>query len=257
VGRVDDEQLTWPVGEVARLSGVTARTLRHYDHIGLLVPAATDPGGRRRYGPAELHRLQRILLLRELGLGLAAIGRALADDGPSASLAALRRHHVWLSRERDRYTRLVETVRTTVETLERGGAMTPENLFAGFEHDPHEAEARSTWGDEAVDASVGRRRGWSADDAERARTGFDRVHRGLAQLRAGGAAPDDPRVQALIGEHHAVVSLFWTPGAAAYRGLGDLYVQDERFRAGIGQGDDALVEFLRDAMVVHAATLPA
>jgi len=92
------------------------------------------------------------------------------------------------------------------------------------------------------------------DGAERARTGFDRVHEQLAVLRAQGLAPDDARVQALIADHHGTVSLFWTPDAPAYRGLAAMYVDDERFRRNIGRGDDALVEFLRDAMIVYADT---
>jgi MerR family transcriptional regulator, thiopeptide resistance regulator len=78
------------------------------------------------------------------------------------------------------------------------------------------------------------------------------VHEGLAPLLADGVPVDDPRVQELVGLHFETTSLFWTPDAAAYRGLGQMYVDDERFRANIGGGNDALVEYLRDAMVVYA-----
>lgn len=119
--------------------------------------------------------------------------------------------------------------------------------------DPYEAEARERWGDEVVDESYRRMRAWSPEQAEQARTGFTRVHEGLARLRADGAAVDDDRVQDLVQQHHEVVSLFWTPTAEAYRGLGRMYVEDERFRATIGGGDDDLVAYLRDAMDVYAA----
>lgn len=65
--------MTWSTAEVARISGVTSRTLRHYDAVGLLPPARIGAGGLRFYGEAELLRLQRILVLRELGLGLVRI----------------------------------------------------------------------------------------------------------------------------------------------------------------------------------------
>jgi len=159
------------IAQVARMSGVTARTLRHYDQIGLLVPAFTGSSGRRHYEPDQLNRLQRILLLRELGLGLQPIAQALAaeandpndpndpnGDGAAAAtgrqVAALRRHLAWLHRERDRCTRLIGTVSATIDTLERGEQMSPESMFAGFEHNPYEAEARERWGDDVVEASA-------------------------------------------------------------------------------------------------------
>ena len=128
--------------------------------------------------------------------------------------------------------------------------MPAETMFSGFERNPYEAEARERWGDEAVDASYERLRNLGADDAELARTGFDRVHTGLAPLQAAGVPVDDERVQELVGLHHRVVSLFWTPGADAYRGLGQTYVDDERYHASIGSAEQAA--YLRDAMDVYA-----
>jgi hypothetical protein len=124
-------------------------------------------------------------------------------------------------------------------------------MFQGFDN-PHEAETRQRWGDAAVDASYERLRTLSPADTDRARNGFTPVHAALAPLLAAGVPVGDERVQALIGEHHGVVSLFWTPDAAAYRGLGQLYVEDERFRQNIGGGNDHLVHYLRDGMEVYA-----
>src|ERR1700710_1383025 len=125
---------SWSIAEVARMSGVTSRTLRHYDAVGLLRPARVAADGRRHYGRAELLRLQRILLLRELGGGLPAIAEALAhgDDG------VLRRHRDGLAQERARLDRLIRTVDRTIE---EGGQMAAEEMFAGFAHHPYEAEA--------------------------------------------------------------------------------------------------------------------
>lgn len=232
------------------MSTVSSRTLRHYDAVGLLPPAWVAADGRRHYGRKELLRLQRILLLRELGLGLPAIGEALARLGNEA--AVLRRHRDRLEDERGRLARLVRTVESTIESIEGGDDMTAESMFEGFEHNPYEAEARERWGDDVVDESWRRLRGLNDDDAELARTGFDQVHAGLAPLLAEGAPADDPRVQALIGLHCRVLRLFWEPDAEAYRNLGRMYVQDERYRRNIGGGNDALVEYLRDGMTVYA-----
>ena len=230
------------------MSDVTSRTLRHYDAVGLLPPAWVAADGRRYYRRPELLRLQRILLLRELGLGLKPIAEALEREADPVSV--LREHRDRLARERDRLARLVRTVDATIESLEGGEQMTAEQMFDGFEHDPHEAEARERWGDEAVHASYERIRNLTPEQAELARTGFGRVHSGLAALLAEGVPAGDPRVQELVGLHHEVIGLFWTPSAEAYRNLGRMYLEDERFQVTIG--GEAVTRYLAEAMEIYA-----
>jgi len=250
---------TWTIGELARLSGVTSRTLRHYDAIDLLAPLGSQPGGRRVYGRRELLRLQQILVLRELDVSLPTVAELLADDdadgasGLSARmLGTLREHRDRLLTERDRFTRLARTVDATITALERGEDMAADKLYEGFDHSQYEAEARERWGDEAVEEANRRVAAMTEVDGQRVQQTYSRVHAALAELRDAGVPVTDERVQAQIGEHYGIVALFWTPDAAAYAGLGRMYVDDERFRANIGRGDDALVEYQRDAMTVYA-----
>jgi DNA-binding transcriptional MerR regulator/ADP-ribose pyrophosphatase YjhB (NUDIX family) len=112
---------------VARVSGVTARTLRYYDEIGLLQPARVGANGHRYYEREQLLRLQQVLLLRELGLDLATIGDVV--DAQRDPVEALRRHHRRLLDERGRLHRLASTVAATIEHLEKGTDMPAENLF--------------------------------------------------------------------------------------------------------------------------------
>jgi DNA-binding transcriptional MerR regulator len=244
--------MAWSIAEVARASGVTSRTLRHYHAIGLLAPARTAPNGRRYYEQEQLLQLQQILLLRDLGLRLEVVAEVLAHRSSSDTIQVLAKHKEWLLREQLRLDQLVRTVDRTIESLRKGGEMAPDKVFEGFLHNPYEAEARERWGDEAVDASAERMRGWTEADAEKARTGYPRVHEGLAALKAEGADVSDASVQDMIQLHYDVTCLFWTPNQAAYKGLGQLYVDDERFRQAIGNGNDALVEYMRDAMTVFA-----
>jgi MerR family transcriptional regulator, thiopeptide resistance regulator len=239
---------SWSIAELARMSDVTSRTLRHYDAVGLLPPAWVAADGRRYYRRPELLRLQRILLLRELGMGLKPIAAALEREADPVTV--LREHRDRLAGERDRLARLVRTVENTIASLEGGEEMTAEQMFEGFEHNPYEAEARERWGDEAVDASYQRMRSWTPEQAELARTGFTRVHSGLAELLAEGVPVTDPRAQQLVGLHHQVISLFWTPSAEAYRNLGRMYLEDERFRRTIG--GEAVTRYLAEAMEVYA-----
>lgn len=244
--------MSWSINEVARESGVTSRTLRHYDAIGLLEPAWTAEGGRRYYEQEQLLRLQRILLLRELGLGLDAIGEILAAQDRDSAIEVLRKHRRWLLAERERLGRLVNTVENTVSNLEKGGTMTARMVFDGFEHNPYEAEARERWGSLAIDDSYARMQGWTPEQAEQARTGFGAAREKLAEFKDSGIPVDDDAVQQTIHGHYQWICLFWTPNREAYKGLADLYADDDRFRQNVGAGDDALVEYLRDAMKAYA-----
>lgn len=244
--------MSWSIAELARQAGVSSRTLRHYDAIGLLAPAWVAANGWRHYEAEQLVRLQQILLLRDLGLGLRAVSEILERDRCDDTVDVLRRHRRWLLEEQDRLGRLLHTIDRTIDDVEEGRAMTSETMFEGFEPNPYEAEARERWGDDAVDASYERIRELSPHDADKARTGYDRVHEALAPLLDAGLPADDARVQDVVDRHYQITSLFWTPDAAAYRALGQMYVEDERFTANIGRGNDALVPYLRDAMTIYA-----
>jgi DNA-binding transcriptional MerR regulator len=244
--------VSWSINEVARMSNVTSRTLRHYDAIGLLRAAWTDHSGRRYYEQDDLLRLQRILLLRDLGLGLEVIGEILEAQDRHSAVEVLRRHRAWLLEESDRLARLVKTVENTMASLEEGGEMAAEKMFEGFEHNPYEAEARERWGDTMVDESYAKMKKWTAAQAEQAKSGFGTAGAAVRELRDGGASVDDPRVQDAIAGLYQWLTLFWTPNREAFAGLAEMYVEDERFRKNIGGGDDAFVEYLRDAMKVYA-----
>lgn len=247
--------MAWTTAEVARMSGTTARTLRHYDAVGLLVPAGTGAGGVRLYEREHLLRLQRILLLRELGVPVAVVGQVL--DGERDEVAALRAHADRLEEEGGRLARLAETARRTAAHLEGEGEMTEQQFFEGLARDRerYEEELVDRHG-EGVRAAFAQARertaGWSREDFDRA----GREHRALAERLAGakraGAAPGDDAVQELVAEHHAAVAAHWTPDRTAYRGLADTYVEDERFRASYDDVEPGLAAWLREAMGLWA-----
>jgi MerR family transcriptional regulator, thiopeptide resistance regulator len=244
------------IAALARASGVSSRTLRHYDAIGLLRPSATRADGRRRYGRAEVLQLQRILILRSLGLGLDAIGAVLAAEVDEA--AALREHRARLRAERLRLDALLATVDRTIDHLEKGTPMSTEDVFAGLpgydaeQQQEYEREAAGRWGQDAVDSSRARISGWTREDAAASMEEHAALSRDLAGLMAEGASVQDPRVQAAVARHHAWVSRFWTPDANAYEGLGRMYADDERFAATYDAFAPGLAVFLRDAIAVYA-----
>lgn len=243
--------MTWNIAQVAQMSKVTSRTLRHYDSIGLLPPAGTGPGGVRQYEREQLLRLQRILLLRDLGLGLDAIASVIDDQDQRGTREVLDRHHSWLVAESDRLARLARTVRRTVEELSGGEEMQAEELFEGFDQSKYQAEVEERWPEQAAE-SRRRTAHWSREDfANAARGGMELAQR-FAALAEQGVPVDDPRTQEAVAEHYEVVCQFWTPNAAAYRGLGEMYVADERFRQYYDKHREGTARYVSDAMAVYA-----
>ena len=246
--------MAWSIAEVARMSGVTSWTLRHYDAIGLLPPAYVAASGHRYYETPELLRLQQILLLRELGVGLADIAAAIGS-GPG-TLAALRRHHTRLLAEQGRLARLVDTVARTITELEGDDPMAPqinrpENLFEGFNPADYQDEARERWPEQFEQAqAVAQAASAEQVTAEQKEITAQLIR--MAELMTAGQPAADPEVQAEVDRHYRWVARYWTPTAQAYRNLGQLYVDDERFRASYEQIAPGLAAYQRDAMTVYA-----
>jgi hypothetical protein len=171
--------------------------------------------------------------------------------GETDELATLRRHHDRLLAEADRLRTLATTVARTIAEREDGPQMPAEELFAGFRDDPHAAEARERHGDTAVEAQA-RAGSWDDGTARAVHEEGGADNRDAADLMRAGVPVDDPRVQDVIGRHHAWVSHFWTPGRDAYIGLGRLYVDDARFTASIDATAPGPAAYLCDAMAVYA-----
>src|SRR5690606_29959537 len=139
--------MDWSIQEIARLTGTTSRALRHYDDIGLLTPSRVARNGYRHYDEAALLRLQRILLLRELGLGLTQIADVI--DRETSEASALESHLAWLRQEQERLTRQIASVESTITALKGGEDLMAENMFDGFDHTRYREEVEERWGAKA------------------------------------------------------------------------------------------------------------
>jgi len=245
--------MSWSIAQVARMSGVTARTLRHYDDIGLLKPDHVGANGYRYYEEAQLLRLQQILVLRELGLALADIAEAL--DSEPDTLAALRRQYGRLIVERDRLSRVAETVRRTIVELEGTREMVhinrPENLFEGFDQSQYDDEARERWPEEFERAQA-RRVTMTDEDMRRWQREATAAMIRMAEFMAAGTPVDDPAVQDEIHQHYQGICIWWTPNRNAYKCLGQMYVDDERFKANYLKIAEGLAEYQAAAMAAYA-----
>lgn len=246
--------MSWSIAQVARMSGVTARTLRHYDDIGLLKPDHVGANGYRYYEEAQLLRLQQVLVLRELGLGLADIASAIASEPDT--LAALRRQYARLLVERDRLSRVAETVRRTIAELEGKPKMSvhinrPENLFEGFDQSQYDDEARERWPEDFERAQAKRTTMTDEDIARWQREATAAMIR-MAEFMAAGTPVDDPAVMAEVQQHFEFICIGWTPDRKAYKCLGQMYVDDERFKANYLKIAEGLAEYQAAAMAAYA-----
>lgn len=270
--------MDWSIQEIARLAGTTSRTLRHYDDIGLLPPSRIAHNGYRHYDRSALVRLQRILLLRELGLGLPQIAEILdpsAGSGTRATTAeasALETHLAWLHQEQQRLRRQIASVENTIHALREGEEIMAENMFDGFDHTRYKDEVEERWGAKAYADGDRWWRGMSADERSAWQQRVADLSADWVAAAESGIDPASDEAQALARRH--VEWLTGVPGTPAYGwvpepaegqgpsgevkgyviGLGEMYVADPRFGANYATsaGGTAGAEFVRDALRVYA-----
>ncbi|MCD0484826.1 MerR family transcriptional regulator [Streptacidiphilus sp. ASG 303] len=249
--------MEWPIAEVARMSGVTARTLRHYGEIGLLPPVRIGANGHRYYGECQLLRLQQILVLRALGLGLPEIGRVLAEQVDEVE--ALRRHHRRLLAERDRLDALAGTVSRTIAELEQsrkdGTPMTvnrPENLFEGVVPSQYQESLRDfPEHAEEVARRVAAMTPQEVEAGQRERTA--QMIR-LAELMAAGHPADAEPVQAETDARYRALTALRAVSTEEYRAMGRSCVDNDAWRAAYEAIAPGLAAYQRDAIEAYADT---
>lgn len=231
--------MMYTVKELARLSGLTPRALRHYDAIGLLCPRRDRDNDYRLYGPNEVDRLQQILLYREMGLPLEKIRRIL--DAPDFDRAgALREHLDRLLERRREMDALIRTVRSTLNEIEGGSTVTDKEKFEGMKRQvvqENEAaygeEVREKYGNAAMDDSNARISGMSQREWEQMKeeeVGYQEALR--KAVKTGDAGGEDAAEAVRL--HAAWLAHYWPEGSVtpqAHIGMANMYEQDARFRA--------------------------
>lgn len=248
--------MDWSIQEIARLAGTTSRTLRHYGDVGLLEPSRIGANGYRYYDAAALARLQRVLLLRDLGLGIPAIADVL--DGHRDDAQALKDHLRWLQQERGRLDRQITSVETTIRKMKGGEQLMAEEMLNGFDHTQYKEEVVQLWGAQAYTDSDGWWRGMSADEKTAWKTAAAELGFDWIEAADRGIPVDGAEAQALAKRQADwVTAIPGTPGSGTgapvkeyYLWLAESYVADERFAKNYGGTEGAT--FVRDAMRVYA-----
>ena len=247
--------MEYSIQALSRLSGVTTRTLRWYDQIGLLKPARVAETGYRYYGPAEVDRLRDILYYRALGVELARIKECL-DDPSFDRLTALRGHLDALRARQSQLDSLIRSVQDAIRCEERNEMMSDQEKFEAFKTQTmarYEAaygdEARQTYGDEPVQQAKATLLNLSREQyGEWTRLDED-IRRQLENAVRGGLSPSGEEGREITALHRRWLTLTGTVyDAAKHRGIAQLYVTDERFTAYYDRAVPGCARFLRDAI---------
>lgn len=239
------------VKEVADLVAISVRTLHHYDEIGLLTPDEITEAGYRIYSKENLQDLQQILFFRELGFPLKEI-KEIIHDPTFNKEEALQLHRDMLLKKQERLSQLISTIDKTLLNLKGEVDMSDKEKFAGFDfsHNPYEEEARKRWGDNAVDEANAKLQNKSDAGMKKFENTINEIYRKLAEIRH--EAPDTKLAQERIHEWYVFLNTFGSYSKEAFKGLGQMYVEDERFTENIDRFGEGLAEFMRDAMAVYA-----
>ena len=246
--------MEYTVNKLSKMSGISARTLRHYDEIGLLKPARVASSGYRIYGQKEVDVLQQILFYRELGFSLYDIKTLLtAPDFDRAK--AFTCHLSDLHNKRERLDALILNVTKSIATLKGEVTMSDKEKFEGFKQsliDENErqygSEVRAKYGDQAVNESNMNLKGLTQEqynESERLRVAIEEALK--AAFDTGDPAGE--LAQEACDLHRQWLTVFYPKYSKEYhKGLGEMYVADERFRANYDKLAPGCTEFLRDAI---------
>ncbi|MGG3734185.1 MerR family transcriptional regulator [Heyndrickxia coagulans] len=240
------------IKEVAELAGVSIRTLRHYDDIGLLKPAEVSPSGYRHYSEENLKTLQQILFFKELGFPLQKIKEIIESPSFDRIRALELQRHLLIEKQK-RLAKMIALIEKTIQSEKEGMEMSSEEKFAVFRFDnnPYEREAREKWGDQAVNAAEAGIAGLTGDEKSALAAEMNGIYRELAAIRH-----TDPRAQgaqiAIRKWFDFLNRHFGNYTSEAFKGLGQMYIEDSRFTKNIDQFGEGLATFMAAAMAEFA-----
>ncbi len=251
-----DEIVSHSVGEVARMSGVTIRTLHHYDEIGLLRPSHRTAAGYRQYGQEDVERLARILVYRACGLSLPEIASVIDASGTDRA-EHLRRQLGLLDAAAERLQQQRALLITAWEAQQMGINLTPEEYFEVFgDSDPrqHADEAQERWGEtDAYRESNRRTSSYTKEDWARLGEQSGAIEAELAACLRAGEPADGPRARAAAEAHRRHIDRWFYPCSYdMHVGLAEMYVADPRFTAHYDDVEAGLAAYVHEAILANA-----
>lgn len=249
--------MEYTVQKLGQIAGISTRTLRYYDDIGLLKPARINSSGYRIYGQAQVDRLQQVLFYRELELSLENI-RDILNDPSFDGAKALREHRAKLMEKRQQLDLLIINVEKTISAAEGRIKMSDKEKFEGFKQkliDDNEKkygqEIREKYGDEAVNRSNNKVKNMTQEEHDKITILGREIMETLQKAMQTGD-PAGELAQKAVDLHRQWLSFYWDSYTKeAHAGIAQMYVDDERFKAYYDENQPGTAEFLRDAVLIY------
>ena len=249
--------MEYTVQRLGKMAGVSTRTLRYYDEIGILKPARINSSGYRIYGQKEVERLQQILFYRELDVSLESI-RDIVTSPSFDGTAALKDHREKLLARREQLDMLISNVDKSIAAYERRIIMTDKEKFEGFKQkmiDDNEKkygeEIRAKYGEERVKKSYNKVKNMTQEQyAEVEKLSKDIITTLKEAFKTGD--PGSALAQKSADLHRQWLSYYWDSySKEAHASVAQMYVDDERFTAYYDKEQPGLAVFLRDAVMIY------
>lgn len=241
------------INEIAEITGVSVRTLHHYDEISLLIPSRNPENSYREYTDNDIDKLQQILFFKECGFTLARI-KELFDSPAFDREKAFELQRKYLLQERKRIDSMIGNIEKSIKNMKGEVRMNQKEKFNGFDfsNNPYEEEARRLWGNEAVDQSNTHIASLSEEERSDIAKKMNDLFISLAEIR--NEDPSSKNVQeAMDGMYNHFNSNFGgNYTLEAFSRLGEMYVTDDRFTKNIDQYGEGLSEFLAKAMKIYS-----
>lgn len=249
--------MEYTINKLAKVAGVTTRTLRFYDEISLLAPARISSNGYRIYGQKEIDRLQYILFYRELGVSLEEIKNIL-ESKDFDGLAALESHLSALLARRKQLDLLIANVEKTISAAKGEIIMSDDEKFQGFKkklveenEQKYGREVREKYGDEAVDRSNAKVLGMNREQYAEYEKLTAEFHETLKAAFEQGD-PAGELAQKACELHKKWLCFFWNEySKEAHMGVTQMYVDDPRFTEYFDKIAEGCAAFLRDAVLIY------
>jgi len=241
----------YSIKELADLAGVTTRTLRYYDQLGLLPPAEVSENGYRNYDHGNLLDLQQILFFRELEVPLKEILYML--NNPDFQLQrALENHRKDLEKELNRIQILLGTVEKTINNMGGNQLMSDKEYFEGFDETQYEDEVKERWGGtQKYKESQQKWSSYSEDQKEEIKREGDLITLRMVTENPD-SSPDDPDIQGAVRDYYDYLNkYFYSCDVEFLRGLADSWVEDPRFAINYERVRKGGAAFVRDAVHIY------
>lgn len=250
--------MEYSIRELSELAGVSARTLRYYDEIGLLKPSRTSGAGYRFYGEKEVELLQQILFYRERGLELEQIAQILHN--PEFDIrSALEEHLLELEQRKRETERLIRNIRQTIASMEGEYEMSDKERFEAFKKNQVEEnermygeEIRRKYGDKAVEESNRKRLKMNEEEYKRYTDLEQDILKRLEQAVEEGLQPDSEELKTIVEIHKEWLMMVWSNYTKeAHIGVGRMYAADGRFRKYYDRKVEGCADLLSAAIQLH------